>query len=210
MRLTGNAIGSTTRRFGGTGLGLAIVKQLAHLMGGDVGVDSIPGQGSTFWFTVSMEYASQAVSAHEGLASPLAGHSILVVDDNSTNRHILEAHLSNWGATVQSAASSEDGLRLLTEANGGNQKIQMAVLDIRLPGMNGIDLARKIREDVDLRDMAILALSSEDRETDESHHHPKLFNAWLRKPVHQSLLKDCPSTAGRKNDPIRRQSVYRD
>ncbi|HMW84428.1 MAG TPA: response regulator [Nitrospira sp.] len=185
------ADGSTTRRFGGTGLGLAIVKQLAHLMGGDVGVDSIPGQGSTFWFTVSMEYASQAVSAHEGLASPLAGHSILVVDDNSTNRHILEAHLSNWGATVQSAASSEDGLRLLTEAKGGNQKIQMAVLDIRLPGMNGIDLARKIREDVDLRDMAILALSSEDRETDESHHHPKLFNAWLRKPVHQSLLKDC-------------------
>lgn len=185
------ADGSTTRRFGGTGLGLAIVKQLAHLMGGEVGVESVPGEGSTFWFTVAMECASQTIPARNVTASPLAGVSILVVDDNATNRHILETHLSHWGATVHSAASGEDARGLLDEAKAAHQKIQMAVLDIRLPGINGTDLAQIIRDDAAFRDMPLLALSSVDREADESPLHPQLFNAWLRKPVHQSLLKDC-------------------
>ena len=115
----------------------------------------------------------------------------MVVDDNATNRHILETHLSHWGAAAQSAASGEDALGRLDEANASHTKIQMAVLDIRLPGISGTDLARTIRDDAALRDMPLLALSSVDREADESPLHPQLFNAWLRKPVHQSLLKDC-------------------
>ena len=182
---------STTRKFGGTGLGLAIVKQLALLMGGDVGVDSVSGQGSTFWFTVELERAAQRTAASGATERPLDGFSIFIVDDNSTNRQILETHLTAWGAAVLSATSGLEALALLDRQCTARRRIHLAVLDIHMPDMDGITLARTIREDARLSGMGLVALSSVDQVTDESQRYPSLFSAWLRKPVHQSLLKDC-------------------
>ncbi len=195
------ADGSTTRRFGGTGLGLAIVKQLTHLMGGEVGVDSIPNQGSTFWFTIVLESAAESIDSSDTNAVPLAGISVLVVDDNQTNRHILKAHLSRWGATVRSAASSSEALALLGESRQSPGKVHLAVLDIHMPDIDGIDLAKTIRGNLGMREMVLVALSSAEQRADEPRVYPGLFNAWLRKPVHQSLLKDCLARLSR-NAPV--------
>ncbi len=185
------ADGSTTRQFGGTGLGLAIVKQLAHLMDGEVGVDSIPGQGSTFWFTAKLGTATEPGAEAHPTPATLAGLSVLIVDDNPTNRHILDAHLTHWGASVQSATSGREALRILGDQNATHPPVTMALLDIHMPEMDGIDLAQAIRASAGSPHLRLVALSSVGQPDQDPRLSPSLFDAWLRKPIHQSLLKDC-------------------
>jgi signal transduction histidine kinase/CheY-like chemotaxis protein len=171
---------STTRRFGGTGLGLVISKRLAEFMGGTIWVESSPGSGSSFFFSVILKAASDApVPAHQSPEPGILGsHSVLIVDDNATNRRILEIQLKIWGMDTTSCSSGAEGLRKMAE-----QTFDVVLIDFRMPGMDGVTLAREIRQ----RGRSPLILLSSSGEI-IAGEDADLFQAQISKPIRHSTL----------------------
>jgi PAS domain S-box-containing protein len=180
---------STTRQFGGTGLGLPISALLVGMMGGTVSVDSAVGRGSTFRFTVKLRVSAMPVSPAAGTVHPdLASIPVLVVDDNETNRQILNRVVTSWGMRCQTASSAPDALLLMREAHAAATPYRIVLTDCKMPGMDGFDLARIIRQDPDIFGALVLMLTSADRDADLKRCRELGINRYLVKPIGRSEL----------------------
>jgi two-component system, sensor histidine kinase and response regulator len=194
------ADGSTTRKYGGTGLGLAIAKQLAALMGGEMGVQSEAKKGSTFWFTVELE--RQAGGAWDPYPSPLilAGVRVLAVDDNATNRRILQLQLDRWQMQVETAADGEEALKMMREAASAKKPYSFALLDVQMPKMDGWMLAHAVQADPAFAGTLLVVLTSFGQTLSPAELKAAGIEAYLVKPVKKSRLLDClVSAVGKKN-----------
>jgi len=190
------ADGSTTRKYGGTGLGLAISKQLVEMMHGRIGVESEPGQGSKFWFTVRLE--KQHVGIEPSVVSPEQGTGhrvrVLVVDDNTTNRQILGHQLRSWNLHSAGASSGREALKMLRTAAAAGKPYDLALLDMQMPEMDGLAVAKAIRADAALDDLRCVILTSMGQRPDVLALATVGIAAYLVKPVRQARLLDCIGT----------------
>jgi two-component system, sensor histidine kinase and response regulator len=186
---------STTRRFGGTGLGLAISRQLVELMGGTLGLTSAPDEGSTFWFELSLAQPDQERSAEDPPSrAALDGRRALIVDDNVTNRLILRKHFHAWGIELEEAGDGGDAIDVARRVAGEGRPFDFAILDMNMPGIDGLELARRLRSEPVTEAIMLFLLSSSGERLSASEQESRGLAGSLTKPVRVSELLDCLMT----------------
>jgi signal transduction histidine kinase/CheY-like chemotaxis protein len=191
---------SSTRQYGGTGLGLAISKELIELMGGLIGVESRPGEGSTFWFRLPLALDPRP-PAELAPRIDLRGLRALIVDDNDVNRRVLRDQVGGWGMRNGDLASPTEVVQTLRAARDGGDPYDFLLLDHQMPGMDGPMVAAAVRRDPATRDVAILMLTSMGRGGDLKQKTSAYVDVCLTKPVRQSQLLDAlVSTRARQLD----------
>jgi two-component system, sensor histidine kinase and response regulator len=184
---------STARRFGGTGLGLSITRQLVEMMGGRIELESEIGRGSVFRFTIALGCAK--TKAHlPALKGELPGHRVLVVDDNETNRRLLQSLLVGWGCYCEMAPDASSAMELLHAANQNGCSFDIALLDMQMPVVSGEELGRLIKQDEALKETRLVMITSLGERGDAQRLMHIGFSGYLSKPVRREQLRRCLET----------------
>jgi two-component system, sensor histidine kinase and response regulator len=192
---------SMSRRYGGTGLGLAISRRLVKMMGGELNAESETDKGSVFTFTVVLEKQRDAGEEPLVPVRDLRNRRILIVDDNATNRFILKRQMADWGCALFEAASGEECLACLHDAAAGGKPFDLAILDMDMPGMDGLELGGHIRAAKEFNGMLMVMMSSIGRRGDGALLDKMGFDAYLTKPVKVKRLRECLLMLFGRKDP---------
>jgi signal transduction histidine kinase/CheY-like chemotaxis protein/HPt (histidine-containing phosphotransfer) domain-containing protein len=182
--------GSITRKYGGTGLGLAISKQLVEMMRGKIGVESEPWKGSTFWFVLPLK-KEQHKEQSPSVCPDLSDSRVLIIDDNETSREILHKQLLAWGMSNDTAETASKALEMLRADALQGKPYDLAITDMNMPGMNGLELARAIKADPIIRNVHTIMLTSIGLYFDKQDTNDAGIEACLNRPVRQSQLYEC-------------------
>ena len=195
------ADGSTTRKFGGTGLGLTISRQLVEMMNGTIRVESEPGRGADFMFTVRLRKTGESDLMPSSSRPDLKGLKVLVVDDNRTNREILEKQLYVWGMRSRGAGGADEALSLLRAAGSEGAPFNLAMLDYHMPDIDGLQLAGLIKADPSLSGVRLIMLSSVGIRGDGRKARETGISGYLTKPIRRGVLYESIAAVMGIRDP---------
>jgi PAS domain S-box-containing protein len=180
--------GSRTRQFGGTGLGLAMSRRIVELMGGEIGFESAPKEGSSFWFTLPFQKRGSSFSPIDQPSLPWTRARVLVVDENETVRQLLRQQLGTWALASEGVSSGEAALTLLRREQKAGRPFAIVLLDMHLPDMESVDFARAVKQDPHVAQTQLLVMTTSDSPLDPATGSSLGFSGWIFKPPQPEAL----------------------